>query len=458
MKKFIDDLKIHTLLEEGKKASREDILRILDKSRKLQTLSIEETACLLQCEDDELVDEMKNTANYIKETIYGNRIVMFAPLYVSNHCVNQCGYCGFKCENDFGRRKLRDEEIEKEVRIIENMGHKRIALEAGEDDENCPIDYILHAMDVIYKTKLDNGSIRRINVNIAATTVENYKKLKEAGIGTYILFQETYHEDTYKKYHISGPKSDYLYHLTAMDRAMEGGVDDVGIGALFGLYDHKFEALGLLMHRDHLEEKYGVGPHTISVPRIKKAKGVAAEKFPYGVNDEDFKKLVAILRCAVPYTGIILSTRENSKMREELIQMGVSQLSSGSRTEVGGYSDKDNVEDQFEKADKRPSADVIDSLLRQGFLPSYCTACYRAGRTGDRFMQVAKSGNIHNLCHPNAMLTLKEYLMDYADEDLRRLGEDVIKKNIQIVPSEKMREITLDRLARIEDGERDLFF
>lgn len=457
MKKFINDDLIYSLLEESKNTTKETILSILEKSRNLQVLDLKEVAMLLQCEDPELLEKMYETANYIKETIYGNRVVMFAPLYISNYCINKCSYCGFKCSNDFERKRLTDEEIEKEVRIIENMGHKRIALEAGEDDENCPIDYVLHAMDVIYKTKLDNGSIRRINVNIAATTVENYKKLKDAGIGTYILFQESYHEDTYKNYHLSGPKADYLYHLTAMDRAMEGGIDDVGIAALLGLYDYKFEVMGIMMHRDHLEEKYGVGPHTISVPRIRKARDVATEAFPHAVSDDDFKKLVAIIRCAVPYTGIILSTREHAKMRDELINMGVSQLSSGSKTDVGGYSDSEKM-DQFEKADERSSAQVINTLLEKGYLPSYCTACYRAGRTGDRFMEVAKSGNIHNLCQPNALLTLKEYLMDYADAELKALGESVIGKNIRMIPSEKMRETTVNRLKKIEEGERDMFF
>ncbi|NTW71064.1 MAG: [FeFe] hydrogenase H-cluster radical SAM maturase HydG [Eubacteriaceae bacterium] len=457
MKKFINDDLIYSLLEESKNTTKETILSILEKSRNLQVLDLKEVAMLLQCEDPELLEKMYETANYIKETIYGNRVVMFAPLYISNYCINKCSYCGFKCSNDFERKRLTDEEIEKEVRIIENMGHKRIALEAGEDDENCPIDYVLHAMDVIYKTKLDNGSIRRINVNIAATTVENYKKLKDAGIGTYILFQESYHEDTYKNYHLSGPKADYLYHLTAMDRAMEGGIDDVGIAALLGLYDYKFEVMGIMMHRDHLEEKYGVGPHTISVPRIRKARDVATEAFPHAVSDDDFKKLVAIIRCAVPYTGIILSTREHAKMRDELINMGVSQLSSGSKTDVGGYSDSEKM-DQFEKADERSSAQVINTLLEKGYLPSYCTACYRAGRTGDRFMEVAKSGNIHNLCQPNALLTLKEYLMDYADAELKALGESVIEKNIRMIPSEKMRETTVNRLKKIEEGERDMFF
>lgn len=458
MDKFINDNLITQLLESSKQPDKSEINDILSKSRNLQSLSLIEVAKLLQCEDKDLLNEIYKTANYIKRTIYGNRIVMFAPLYVSNYCVNSCVYCGFKCQNNLGRKQLSDEEIQKEVRIIEEMGHKRIALEAGEDDKNCPIDYILHTMDVIYKTKCKNGSIRRINVNIAATTVDNYRKLKDAGIGTYILFQETYHEKSYKSYHPAGPKKDYLYHLTAMDRAMEGGIDDVGIGALFGLYDYKFEVMGLMMHRDHLEEKYGVGPHTISVPRIRKAKDVNPQGFPYAVSDEDFKKIVAVIRCAVPYTGIIVSTREDAEMREELINMGVSQLSAGSRTDVGGYSEGDEIDDQFELADHRSSKEIIKVLLEKGFLPSYCTACYRAGRTGDRFMQVAKAGNIHNLCHPNAILTLKEYLLDYADENLAKLGDKVIKENILKIPNEKMRNETINRLDQIQSGQRDLFF
>lgn len=457
MEKFINDQLIYDLLEKGKSASKEEIERIIAKSHDLNTLTLEEVACLLQCNDPELWLKINDTARHIKDRIYGNRIVMFAPLYVSDYCVNQCTYCGFKCTNKFERRILSDQEIENEVRMIEDMGHKRIALEAGEDDKNCSMDYILHAMDVIYKTKCKNGSIRRINVNIAATTVENYKKLKEAGIGTYILFQETYHEDTYKQYHLTGPKSNYLYHLTAMDRAMEGGIDDVGIAALLGLYDYKFEVMAMMMHRDHLEEKYGVGPHTISVPRIRKANDVATSEFPYAVSDEEFEQLVAIIRLAVPYTGMIVSTREDIDMRERLINRGVSQLSSGSKTDVGGYSDS-TTSAQFESIDHRAPHEVIESLLNKGFLPSYCTACYRAGRTGDRFMQVAKSGNIHNLCHPNAMMTLKEYLIDYATPELRALGEKVIAENIDKIPNEKMRENTIERLKQIEAGERDLFF
>jgi len=456
--KFIDEPRIYTLLENQVAPSPEEVNAIVEKALRCDGLSIEDVATLIRVEDELQLQQIYSASSTIKHKIYGNRIVMFAPLYVSNYCVNGCTYCGYKCGNTFNRKKLTDEQLRTEAKVLVEMGHKRIVLEAGEDQVNCPIDYITHAMDVLYKTKVDNGAIRRINVNVAATTVENYQKLKAADIGTYILFQETYHEETYKAFHPNGPKSNYLYHLTAMDRAMEGGIDDVGIGALFGLYDYRFELLGLMMHKEHLEEKYGVGPHTMSVPRIRKAKGVDVEGMPYAVSDEEFKKIVAIIRLAVPYTGIILSTREEVDFREEVINLGVSQISAGSKTDVGGYQDEDAMESQFELADERSHHEIIESLLTKGFLPSYCTACYRAGRTGDRFMQVAKNGSIQNLCHPNALMTLKEYLMDYCESDLQALGNRIITENIEKIPSEKMRENTIERLARIEHGERDLFF
>lgn len=459
MENFINNDRIYQLLDEAQNVSTEDIKKIIEKAKTCVGLSLEEVAALLQFEDDNLLEEMYACANHIKNTIYGDRIVMFAPLYVSNYCVNGCTYCGYKHSNKIPRRRLTDAELAKEALQIEAMGHKRIALEAGEDPVNCDIDYVLHAMDVIYKTKSENnGAIRRINVNVAATTVENYKRLKAADIGTYILFQETYHQETYKQYHPNGPKSNYLYHLTAMDRAMEGDIDDVGVGALFGLYDYKYEVLGLMMHKEHLEEKFGVGPHTISVPRIKKAKNVAVSEYPHAVDDDEFKRLVAVIRLAVPYTGIILSTREEAAFREEVIDIGVSQISAGSKTDVGGYTDEEKMASQFELSDERPQHEVIEALLKKGRLPSYCTACYRAGRTGDRFMQVAKSGQIHNLCQPNALLTLKEYLEDYADADLKALGEKAILENIDKIPNPKMKDNTIDRLKRIENGERDLFF
>jgi len=456
--KFIDEPRIYALLERQAAPSPEEVNAIVEKALRCDGLSIEDVATLIRVEDELQLQQIYNASSTIKHKIYGNRIVMFAPLYVSNYCVNGCTYCGYKCGNTFNRKKLTDEQLRTEAKVLVEMGHKRIVLEAGEDQVNCPIDYITHAMDVLYKTKVDNGAIRRINVNVAATTVENYQKLKAADIGTYILFQETYHEETYKAFHPNGPKSNYLYHLTAMDRAMEGGIDDVGIGALFGLYDYRFELLGLMMHKEHLEEKYGVGPHTMSVPRIRKAKGVDVEGMPYAVSDDEFKKIVAIIRLAVPYTGIILSTREEVDFREEVINLGVSQISAGSKTDVGGYQDEDTMESQFELADERSHHEIIESLLKKGFLPSYCTACYRAGRTGDRFMQVAKNGSIQNLCHPNALMTLKEYLMDYCEGDLQALGNRIITENIDKIPSEKMRENTIERLTRIEQGERDLFF
>lgn len=457
MENFINNDKIWDLIERSKLVDEAEINRIILKAENCEGLTAFETAVLLNVEKDETLEKMYLAAGKIKERIYGNRIVMFAPLYVSNYCINGCTYCGYKCSNKFTRRKLTDEEIREEVKVIEDMGHKRIVLEAGEDDNNCPIDYITHVMDVVYDTKTDVGSIRRINVNIAATSVENYGKLKEAGIGTYTLFQETYHLDTYKKMHPFGPKSDFTYHLTAMDRAMEGGIDDVGIGALFGLYDYKFEVMGMMMHKEHLEEVFGVGPHTMSVPRLKKADGVDSNEFPHLVSDKDFKKIVAIIRLSVPYTGIILSTREEAAFREEVIEVGVSQISAGSKVDVGGYNDNEESSEQFETVDHRPSGEVIKSLCEQGYLPSFCTACYRSGRTGDRFMQVAKTGQIHNLCLPNALMTFKEYLEDYATEDMKKLGEEVIAKHIQDIESEKVKTLTNERLKSIEEGKRDLF-
>ncbi len=458
MENFVDNQKIWNLLEKGKDASIEEIERIVKKAEACEGLSLEETATLLHIEDEEILEKIYAAAGKIKEKIYGNRIVMFAPLYVSNYCINSCTYCGYKCSNRFERRKLTDDEIREEVKKIEDMGHKRIVLEAGEDDKNCSIDYITNAMKVVYNTINDNGSIRRINVNIAATSVENYKKLKDADVGTYSLFQETYNKEAYENFHPAGPKSDFTYHLTAMDRAMQGGIDDVGIGVLFGLYDYKFEVMGLMVHKEHLEEKFGVGPHTISVPRLKKADGVDEKQFPYLVDDKSFKKIVGIIRLSVPYTGIILSTREEAKFRENVIEVGVSQVSAGSKVDVGGYNEADVITgEQFNTADHRPSSEVIRSLCEQGYLPSFCTACYRSGRTGDRFMQVAKTGQIHNLCLPNALMTFKEYLEDYADESMKELGAEVIKKHIEDIENEKVKELTKERVRSIEEGKRDLF-
>lgn len=457
---FIDESIIISALEAAKNKDEAELNRIIEKGSKTRGLNLEEMAALLQNTSPDIEEKLFKAAKQVKVDIYGTRIVMFAPLYVSDYCVNKCQYCGYKCTNQFERKRLNDDEIRKEVEIIESIGHKRLVLEAGEDDKNCSIDYICHAMDVVYKTKLKNGSIRRINVNIAATEVENYKKLKDAGIGTYILFQETYHRNTYKALHPAGPKSDYDYHTTAMDRAMEGGIDDVGIGALFGLYDYKYEVMGLMLHNRHLEEKFGVGSHTISVPRLRPAKDVSLANYPYLVSDDVFKRIVAILRLAVPYTGMILSTREEPGFREEVISLGISQISAGSCTGVGGYNERDegNNDAQFEPADSRTPNEIIKTLCLQGYIPSYCTACYRAGRTGDRFMQFAKSGEIHNLCYPNAMLTFKEYIDDYGDEELKVLGNKVIEENLSNIPNEITRTKTKERLKRIENGERDLFF
>ncbi|MCX7904464.1 MAG: [FeFe] hydrogenase H-cluster radical SAM maturase HydG [Caloramator sp.] len=451
---------------EEKSKDKAYVREILQKSRECKGLTHREAAVLLHVEDEDVLNEMFKTAREIKEKIYGKRIVLFAPLYVSNYCVNNCYYCGYKHTNQsFKRRRLTMDELVEEVKILESLGHKRLALEAGEDPVNCPIEYILECIKTIYSIKFENGSIRRINVNIAATSVENYKKLKEAGIGTYILFQETYHRPTYEKMHPSGPKHDYNYHTTAMDRAMQAGIDDVGIGVLYGLYDYRYDTIAMLMHAEHLDNTYGVGPHTISVPRLREAEGVSLENFPYLVSDRDFKKIVAVLRLAVPYTGMILSTREEPKFRDEVIGLGISQISAGSCTGVGGYVEeyklhihKEDEKPQFEVGDHRSPLEIIKSLCKGGYIPSYCTACYREGRTGERFMRLAKTGQIHNVCQPNAILTFKEFLLDYGDEEARRIGEETIKKALEEIPNERAREATIERLKRIEDGERDLRF
>lgn len=456
---FIDHEYIESLLEEAKRASKEDIQKVLNKAKTKKGLSHKDIAVLLQTEDEEQLKEMYKIAGDIKKSIYGNRVVVFAPLYVSNYCVNNCVYCGYKKCNEFPRRKLTREEIQQEVKILEKMGHKRLALEAGEDPVNCDIDYIVDAIDAVYKTENENGVIRRINVNIAATTVENYKKIKEAKIGTYILFQETYHKPTYDKMHPKCLKGDYEYHLTAFDRAMEGGIDDVGGGVLFGLADPKFEVLALMFHNDHLEEKYGVGFHTISFPRIRKAEGMDLETFPHLVDDNMFKKIVAITRIAVPFTGIIMSTRESAEMRRELLRYGVSQISAGSCTGVGGYKEHEEgkVVDQFDLADHRSPLEVLKELIHDKYIPSYCTACYRKGRTGDRFMRLAKSGQIQNVCGPNAMMTLMEFILDYGDEELYKKGEALIHEEASKIEREDVRELLFNNLERLKKGERDLY-
>ena len=438
------------------------IAQILEKAKKRKGLEHREAMVLLDCDIEEKNQEIYALAEQIKKDFYGNRIVMFAPLYLSNYCVNGCVYCPYHAKNKhISRKKLTQEEIRKEVIALQDMGHKRLALETGEDPVNNPIEYILECIKTIYSIKHKNGAIRRVNVNIAATTVENYRKLKEAGIGTYILFQETYHKESYEKLHPTGPKHNYAYHTEAMDRAMEGGIDDVGIGVLFGLELYRYEFAGLLMHAEHLEAVHGVGPHTISVPRIRRADDIDPETFDNGIDDDTFAKIVACIRISVPYTGMIVSTRESQACRERVLHLGVSQISGGSRTSVGGYVEPEAEDDnsaQFDVSDNRSLDEVVNWLIHLGYIPSFCTACYREGRTGDRFMRLCKSGQIQNCCHPNALMTLKEYLMDYASEDTRKIGLKLIEKEIPNVPREKTREILEYHLKEIEDGQRDFRF
>lgn len=456
---FIDHDYIEKILNESKCASKEDVQVVIDKAKNKEGLNHRDVAILLQVEDKDQLESIYKIAGEIKESIYGKRIVMFAPLYVSNHCVNNCLYCGYRRDNKFDRRKLTQEEIASEVKILESMGHKRLALEVGEDPVNVPIDYILECIDTIYKTQNDNGEIRRINVNIAATTVENYRKLKNANIGTYILFQETYHKPTYEKMHPKSIKGDYNYHLTSFDRAMEAGIDDVGAGVLFGLADPKFEVLALMLHNEHLEEKFKVGFHTISVPRLKKAEGMNLEDFPNVLDDETFKKIVAIIRIAVPFTGIILSTRENKEMRRELLRYGVSQISAGSVTGVGGYKEKEDRKsvNQFETCDDRSPLEVLKGLVNDGYIPSYCTACYRKGRTGERFMSLAKTGQIQNVCEPNALMSLVEYALDYGDDEIMDKVNKLIENIKNDFEKKNVREMVEQRIERLKNGERDLY-
>ena len=435
---------------------------LLEKAKALKGLSHREASVLLACEDPERVQKMYDLAEQFKKDFYGNRIVLFAPLYLSNYCVNGCLYCPYHLKNKhIPRKKLTQEDIVKEVTALQDMGHKRLAIEAGEDPVNNPIEYILECIKTIYSIKHKNGAIRRVNVNIAATTVENYRKLKEAGIGTYILFQETYHKESYEKLHPTGPKHNYAYHTEAMDRAMEGGIDDVGLGVLFGLEMYRYEFAGLLMHAEHLEAVHGVGPHTISVPRVKRADDIDPDTFDNGIDDETFAKLCALIRICVPYTGMIISTRESKAVREKVIRLGVSQISGASRTSVGGYYEpepEDEKSEQFDVSDNRTLDEVVRWLMEMGYIPSFCTACYREGRTGDRFMSLCKSGQIQNCCHPNALMTLKEYLMDYASEETRAIGEKLIEAELKNIPKEKVREICADHLAKIEEGIRDFRF
>ncbi|HCG3024406.1 TPA: [FeFe] hydrogenase H-cluster radical SAM maturase HydG [Clostridium perfringens] len=461
---FIKDDEINSLIAKGKElvSDKELVREIIEKSKSAEGLTPEETAVLLNLEDKELIEEMFKAARQVKEKLYGKRLVVFAPLYVSNYCVNNCTYCGYKhCNDELKRKKLNKEQLIEEVKVLESLGHKRIALEAGEDPVNAPLYYILDCIKSIYSIKFDNGSIRRINVNIAATTVEDYKRLKDAEIGTYILFQETYHKPTYERLHVSGPKHNYNYHTTAMHRAREAGIDDIGMGVLYGLYDYKYETLAMLMHAMDLEETTGVGPHTLSVPRIRPAENVSLENYPYLVDDEDFKKIVAILRLAVPYAGLILSTREEPGLRDEIIALGVSQVSTGSCTGVGGYSESyvdPEEKPQFEVGDHRSPVEMIESLMEAGYIPSYCTACYREGRTGERFMEIVKSGELYKICEANALITLKEFIDDYGTDRTREIGDKLIKKSIDEIDNESFRKSVEEKINKISKGTRDLRF
>ena len=435
---------------------------IIEKARLRKGLSHREAMVLLDCDIPEKNEEIYALAKQIKQDFYGNRIVMFAPLYLSNYCVNGCVYCPYHAKNKHIRRKkLTQEEIVREVTALQDMGHKRLALETGEDPVNNPIEYVLESIQTIYSIKHKNGAIRRVNVNIAATTVENYRKLKDAGIGTYILFQETYNKESYEHLHPTCPKHDYAYHTEAMDRAMEGGIDDVGIGVLFGLELYRYEFAGLLMHAEHLESVFGVGPHTISVPRIRHADDIDPSAFDNGIDDDTFAKIVACIRVAVPYTGMIVSTRESQESRERVLSLGVSQISGGSSTSVGGYYEKEAEEDnsaQFDVSDNRTLDEIVKWLMDLGYIPSFCTACYREGRTGDRFMSLCKSGQIQNCCLPNALMTLKEYLIDYAAPETKEIGESLILEEIKSIPKEKIQEIVRKNLVEIEKGNRDFRF
>ncbi len=434
---------------------------IIAKAELRKGLSHRDASVLLACEDEERIARIYALAEQIKKDFYGNRIVMFAPLYLSNYCINGCTYCPYHAKNKhIARKKLTQEEVRAEVIALQDMGHKRLALEAGEDPVNNPLEYILECIKTIYSIKHKNGAIRRVNVNIAATTVEDYRKLKEAGIGTYILFQETYHKESYEALHPTGPKHNYAYHTEAMDRAMEGGIDDVGLGVLFGLERYKYEFAGLLMHAEHLEAVHGVGPHTISVPRIKHADDIDPNAFANGIDDDTFAKIVALIRIAVPYTGMIVSTRESQAVRERVLRLGISQISGGSRTSVGGYTEEDRPTDteQFDVSDQRTLDEVVHWLMDLGYIPSFCTACYRAGRTGDRFMELCKSKQIQNCCHPNALMTLKEYLVDYASEETRAIGEKLIEAELLNIPKENVRAVCADHLKKIEEGIRDFRF
>lgn len=461
---FINDAEILDTIEYAKanKSNRELIFSLIERAKDCKGLTHREAAVLLECDIPEANEAMKEVAMNIKQKLYGNRIVMFAPLYLSNYCVNGCTYCPYHHKNKhIPRKKLTQEEIRREVIALQDMGHKRLAIESGEDPVNNPIEYILESIKTIYSIKHKNGAIRRVNVNIAATTVENYRKLKEAGIGTYILFQETYNKKNYELLHPTGPKHNYAYHTEAMDRAMEGGIDDVGIGVLFGLEMYRYDFVGLLMHAEHLEAAKGVGPHTISVPRICPADDIDKADFKNAVSDEIFEKIVAVIRIAVPYTGMIISTRESKATREKVLKLGISQISGGSRTSVGGYVEpepEDENSAQFDISDSRTLDEVVGWLIDLGHIPSFCTACYREGRTGDRFMQLCKSGQIANCCQPNALMTLREYLDDYASEETRRKGLELMNVEVEKIPNEKVRAIAKQHINDIDSGLRDFRF
>lgn len=462
---FINDEEIRETLAyaDANKDNVELIDAIIAKARGRKGLNHREASVLLACQIPEKIKEVYALAQQIKKDFYGNRIVLFAPLYLSNYCVNGCVYCPYHLKNKhIARKKLTQEEIVKEVTALQDMGHKRLAIEAGEDPVNNPIEYILECIQTIYSIKHKNGAIRRVNVNIAATTVENYRKLKEAGIGTYILFQETYHKESYENLHPTGPKHDYAYHTEAMDRAMEGGIDDVGLGVLFGLEMYRYEFAGLLMHAEHLEAAFGVGPHTISVPRLRDADDIDSSSFTNGIDDDTFAKIVACIRISVPYTGMIISTREGMNTRERVLHLGISQISGGSKTSVGGYCEpepEDAKSEQFDVVDNRTLDEVVQWLMQMDYIPSFCTACYRAGRTGDRFMSLCKSGQIQNCCHPNALMTLEEYLMDYASPATKAIGDKLIDKEVLNVPNEQVRKTVLENLKLIrEDNRRDFRF
>ena len=461
---FISDEEIKYTLKyaQDNKDNLELIDRIIEKAKLRKGLDHREASVLLACEDKEKIEQIYELAHQIKQDFYGNRIVMFAPLYLSNYCVNGCVYCPYHAKNKhIARKKLTQEEIKAEVIALQDMGHKRLAIEAGEDPVNNPIEYILESIKTIYSINHKNVAIRRVNVNIAATTVENYRKLKEAGIGTYILFQETYCKEAYENLHPTGPKHDYAYHTEAMDRAMEGGIDDVGLGVLFGLVMYKYEFAGLLMHAEHLEAVHGVGPHTISVPRIKRADDIDPDMFDNGIDDEIFAKICALIRVSVPYTGMIISTRESQKVREKVLPLGVSQISGASRTSVGGYAKHEMEEDnsaQFDVSDTRTLDEVVNWLMKLGYIPSFCTACYREGRTGDRFMALCKNMQILNCCHPNALMTLKEYLEDYANEETKKIGLVLIDKELEKIPNPKVKQTAYEYIHDIGEGKRDFRF